>query len=147
MQRTLDRRGLVFNLREYSSLGGGSTVTTVTAFQCSATRFPIFQVRAKDLIDLCRDRLREDAIGGDVEAEPGKKIPTLCGRCQERKFFTSDRLSYLQRWVGHFEIRSSPNWLLIYHLGEEISAKNLRHFNHVTSTIDFGLLDPEIKPD
>jgi hypothetical protein len=36
---------------------------------------------------------------------------------------------------------------LIFHPGEEISAKNLRHFVQVTSTIAFGLLDPEIKPD
>jgi len=36
---------------------------------------------------------------------------------------------------------------LIFHPGEEISAKNLRRLVQVTSTITFGLLDPEIKPD
>lgn len=148
MQGTiLGRRVLVFNLREYSSLGDGSTVTTVAAFQCSATRFPVFQLRAKDVIDLCRDRLRDDAVDSDVDPEFGKRFQLCADDATKRKFFTSGRLGYLQRCVGHFEIRSSPNWLLIFHLGEEISAKNLRHFVQVTSTIAFGLLDPEIIPD
>ena len=145
MQKTLGRRVLVFDLREYSSLGDGSTVTTVQTFQCSATRIPI-QVRAKDLIDLCRDRLREAAIDSDVDLELGKRFQLWADDATMRRFFTSGRPGYLRRWVGHFEIRSSPSWLLIYHFGEE-SAKNLRHFKHATSTIDFGLLDREIKPD
>ncbi|HEX8894923.1 MAG TPA: hypothetical protein VF783_16455, partial [Terriglobales bacterium] len=85
-----------------------STVTTVAAFQCSATRFAIFQVRAKDLIDPCRDRLREAAIDSDVEAELGKRFQLCADDATKRKFFTSGRLGYLRRWVGHFEIRSRP---------------------------------------
>ena len=62
VQRRLGRRVLVFNPREYGSIGDQS-------WNLLPTRFPIFQVRAKDLIDLCRDRLGEDAIDSSVEAE------------------------------------------------------------------------------
>ena len=61
---------LVFNPREYGSIGDQS-------WNLLPTRFPIFQVRAKDLIDLCRDRLGEDAIDSGVEAELGKRFQ-LC---------------------------------------------------------------------
>jgi hypothetical protein len=125
----LGRRMLVFNFREYSSLGDGSTVTTVAAFQCTATPLPVFRVRAKDVIDLCRDTPQEEAVDSDVDPEFDSRLQLWCADdAMKRKFFTSGRLGYLRRCVGHFEIRSSPNWLLIFLPGEEISAKNLRRF-------------------
>ena len=149
MQGTiLGRRVLVFNLREYSSLGDGSTVTTVAAFQRSTMPLLVFRVRAEDVIDLCRDALPEEGVDSDVDPEFDARLQLWCADdAMTRKFLTSGRLGYFRRCLGYFEIRRSPNCFLIFHPGEEISAKNLRRFVQVTSTIAFGLLDPEIKPD
>jgi hypothetical protein len=148
MQGTISgRRVLVFNLRAYSSLGEGATVTTFAAFQCSASRLPVFQIRAKNIIDRCRGALARNAVHRDIDPEFAKRFLLYCADgAKEHEFFTGSKLLHLRQSADNFQIRSSANWLLIFRPGGMISARNLRQFLHVTSTIAFGLLDPELQP-
>ncbi len=141
------RRVLVFNVRAYSSLGEGATVTTFAAFQCSASRLPVFQIRAKNIIDRCRGALGRNAVDRDIDPEFAKRFLLCCADdAKKREFFTGSKLLHLRQCADNFQIRSSPNWLLIFRPGGMISARNLRQFLHITSTIAFGLLDPELQP-
>ena len=148
MQGTISgRRVLVFNLRAYSSLGEGATVTTFAAFQCSASRLPVFQIRAKNIIDRCRGALGRNAVDRDIDPEFAKRFLFCCADgAKKRELFTGTKLLHLRQCAENFQIRSSPNWLLIFCPGGMIKAKNLRQFLRATSTIAFGLLDPEPQP-
>jgi len=142
------RRVLVFNVRAYSSLGEGATVTTFAAFQSSASRLPVFQIRAKNIIDRCRGTLVQNAVDRDIDPEFAKRFLLLscADDAKKHEFFTRSKLLHLRQCADYFQIRSSPNWLLIFRPGRIISARNLRQFVNVTSTIAFGLLDPELQP-
>jgi hypothetical protein len=148
MQGTISgRRVLVFNVRAYSSLGEGATVTTFAAFQCSASRLPVFQIRVKNIIDRCRGALGRNATDRDIDPEFAKRFLLCCpDGAKKREFFTGSKLLHLRQCADNFQIRSSPKWLLIFRPGGMISARNLRQFVHVTSTIAFGLLDSELQP-
>ena len=149
MQGTISgRRVLVFNVRACSPWGEGATVTTFAAFQSSASRLPVFQIRAKNIIDRCWGTLVRNARDRDIDPEFAKRFLLLCcaDDAQKHKFFTRSKMLHLLQCADHFKIRSSPNWLLIFRPGEMISARNLRQFVHATSMIAFGLLDPEIQP-
>jgi hypothetical protein len=139
---------LLFNVRTYSSLGEGTTVTTFAAFQSSASRLPVFQIRAKNIVDRCRDALARNAVGRDIDPEFAKRFLLLscADDAQKHEFFTRSKMLHLLQCADHFQIRSSPNWLLIFRPGGIVSARNLRQFVHVTSKIAIGLLDPEIQP-
>jgi hypothetical protein len=149
MQGTISgRRVLVFNVRACSQWGEGAPVTTFAAFHSSSSQLPIFQIRAKNIIDKCCGTLVRNAEDGDIDPEFAKRIFLLCcaDDAQKHEFFTRSKMLHLLQSADHFKIQSSSNWLLIFRPGEMISAKKLRQFVHVTSMIAFGLLDPEIQP-
>ena len=78
----------------------------------------------------------------DIDPEFAKRFFLCCVDGEKkREFFTDGKLLHLRQCADNFQIRSSPNWLLIFRPGGIIGAKNLRQFLHVTSTIAFGLLD------
>jgi len=84
-------------------------------------------------------------VASDVDPEFDARLQLWCANdAMRRKFFTSET-RLLPPLSGAF-LRFAEAFL-IFHPGEEISAKNLRRLVQVTSTITFGLLDPEIKPD
>jgi hypothetical protein len=148
MQGTISgHRVLVFNLRAHSLSGEGATVTTFAAFHSPARRLPVFQVRPKNFIDRCRAALVRTAVDRDMDPEFSKKF-LLFGAddATERQFFTGYKLLHLRQCADHFQIRSSPHWLLIFRPGGITNARNLPQFVRVTSTIAFGLLDPELQP-
>ncbi|HWO29168.1 MAG TPA: hypothetical protein VNO32_10265 [Candidatus Acidoferrum sp.] len=148
MQGTISgHRVLVFNLRAYSLSGEGATVTTFAAFHSPANRLPVFQVHPKNLIDLCRGALVRTAVDRDMDPEFSKKfLPFRAEDARERRFFTGCKLLHLRQCADHFQIRSSPHWLLIFRPGGTTNARNLPQFVHLTSPIAFGLLDPELQP-
>jgi hypothetical protein len=148
MQGTISGyRVLVFNLRAYSLSGEGATVTTFVAFHSPANRLPVFQVRPKNLIDRCRGAFVRTAVDRDMHPELSKKFLLFrADDARERQFFTGCKLLHLRQCADHFQIRSSPHWLLIFRPGGTTNARNLPQFVHVTSTIGFGLLDPELQP-
>ncbi|PYT94760.1 MAG: hypothetical protein DMG38_29330 [Acidobacteria bacterium] len=43
---------------------------------------------------------------------------------KKREFFTDSKLLHLRQCADNFQIRSSPNWLLIFRPGGIIGAKN-----------------------
>ncbi|MGA7927236.1 MAG: hypothetical protein WCA20_14760 [Candidatus Sulfotelmatobacter sp.] len=140
------RRVLVFNLRAHSSLGEGATVTTFAAFQSSTSRLPVFQIRAKNIIDRCRDTLVRNAVDRDIDPEFAERFRLCCADdAKKHEFFTRGKLLHLRQCADHFQIRSSPDWLLVFRPGRITSARNLRQFVYATSTIALGLLDPELQ--
>ncbi len=139
------RRVLVFNLRAHSSFGEGSTVTTFAAFPTSGSQLPAFQVRAKNILDRCHDTLQPNPVERDPEPDFARRFLLCCpDDTRKREFFTSDRLRHLRQFADRFQIRSSPDWLLIFRPGGVVSARSLRQFVQRTSTIALGLLDPEL---
>jgi len=148
MQGTISgHRVLVFNLRAYSLSGEGATVTTFAAFHCPASRLPVFQVRPKNLIDRCRGAFVRAALDRDMDPEFSKKFLLFrADDAEERHFFTGCKLLHLRQCADHFQIRSSPHWLLIFRPGGITNVRNLPQFVHLTSRIAFGLLDPELQP-
>ncbi len=149
MQGTISgRRVLVFNARAFSLLGEGATVTTFAAFQSSASPLPVFQIRAKSILDRCWGVLVRNAGNRDIDPEFAKRFFLLCcaDDAQKHKFFTRSKMLHLLQCADHFHIRSNSDWLLIFRPGGVIDAKHLREFVHVTSVIAFGLLDPAIQP-
>lgn len=136
------RQVFVFNLRAHSSFGEGSTVTTFAAFQSSSFRLPAFQIRAKTILDRCRGWLERNPR--DFAPDFTKRFLLCCpDDAKRREFFTVDKLTYLRQLPDHFQIQSGPKWLLIFRPGGIVSASNFRQFVRVTSTIAFGLLEPE----
>jgi hypothetical protein len=136
------RQVFVFNLRAHSSFGEGSTVTTFAAFQSSGFLLPAFQVRAKTILDRCWGWLEQNPA--DFAPDFTKRFLLRCpDDGKRREFFTLDKQVYLRQLPDHFQIRSGANWLLIFRPGGIVSPSNLRQFVRVTSTIAFGLLDPE----
>ena len=142
-----DCRMVVFNLRTYSSLGEGSIVTTYAAFQCGPRRLPVFRIRPKGILDRCRDALAGNALDFDIDPEFTKRFLLCCHDDTEKhRFFTRSKLLHIRECADHFQIQSSPDWLLMFRPGAIISARNLRQFVDVTSTIASGLLDLEPQP-
>lgn len=139
-----DCRMLVFNLRTYSSLGEGSTVTTYAAFQSGPKQLPVFQIRVKGILDRCRDALAANALDSDTDPDFAKRFLLHCeDDAEKHRFFTRSKLLHIRQWADDFRIQSSPDWLLMYHPSGKVSDKKLRQFVDVTSTIAFGLLDFE----
>src|ERR1700676_4738418 len=102
MQGTISgRRVLVFNLRAYSSLGEGATVTTFAAFQSSASRRPVFQIRAKNIIDRCWGTLVRNAVDRDIDPVFAKRFLLCCADDAEKhEFFTRGKLLHLHQCAG-----------------------------------------------
>lgn len=139
-----DRHMLVFNLRTYSSLGEGSTVTTCAAFQSGPSQLPVFRICVKGILDRWRDALAGTAVDFDIDPEFAKRFFLCCAdETEKHRFFTRSKLLHIHQCADHFQIQSSPDWLLMFRRGRIISARNLRQFVDVTSTIASGLLDLE----
>lgn len=139
-----DCRMLVFNLRAYSSLGEGSTVTTYAAFQSRPKQLPVFQVRVKGILDRCRDALAGNRLDFDIDPEFAKRFLLRCEDDTEKhRFFTNSRLLHIRQCADDFHIQTSPDWLVMFRPGGIITAKKFRQFVDVTSAIASGLLDFE----
>jgi hypothetical protein len=138
---------IVFGRSHHLRKPTGATVTTFAAFHSPASRLPVSQVRPKNFIDRCCGALVRTAVDRDRDSEVLKKFLLFrADDAKERQFFTDCKLLHLLQCADHFQIRSSPDWLLIFRPGRITNARNLPQFVHVTSTIAFGLLDPELQP-
>ena len=140
------RQMLGFNLRAYSSLGEGTTVTAIVAFQSPCSHLPAFEICLKSVVDRWRSTLEHNGASADFDLEPAFKKRFLLS-CRDNigthEFFSHERLRRLLQCLDGFQLKSSPHWLVIARPGEKIGASNLRQLLHAGSEIAACLLDSE----
>ena len=139
------RRVLVFNFQTYSSLGEGSTVTTCAAFQSRSYQLPVFQIRTKGILDRWQ-RTMATVVNLDTDPEFAKRFVLFCvDEGEKHRFFTSSKLRHICQSADHFQIQSSPDWLIMFRPGRVVSARNLHQF--VSVTLQLHLVCSKLGPN
>jgi hypothetical protein len=133
---------LMFDLTSYCE--EITFVTTIAAFRSPSRYLPSFHIAPKCLFDKVEEALGRHHVHFDTDPDFTNAFcidtADLAGT---RTFLNHAKLEYLRLHACPFRIESSPDWLLIYHPGHQVSHAQLQQFAIHTAELASALLaDP-----